>query len=134
MFINPENIHDASDQELSEAYQKIAYLEKEIAPEKQQIREEIMARLGDNDGKVIGIARVSKTARPQYAKLSLEKAKALGATIAKVSVQDAINSNIYFIEEVDAKAVEKLYKSGIKMDIPVTVYPIISFGDDDEAE
>lgn len=122
LAIQPEKIHEATDEELSDAYEKLNYIEKEVKPEKDQIKEEMMERLGPEDAGMFGKCAVSKVRKPNYDKANIEKARDLGATLAVVRVDEAQKAGLVFKEILDNSMIKKLFDSGADLAIPVTEF------------
>jgi hypothetical protein len=111
--MQPQDIAQASKEELVNRYLNLGYKEEEIAAEKQVLKEEIVSRIKDN-GEVIGDYNVTKVERTTYNfKMTLEQARDLGAVK----------------ETVDNDTLKKLYLKKVKLPveptITTTIYPLI---------
>jgi 5'-3' exonuclease len=88
--------------------------------------------LGEKDAMVVGEVSISKSKRPQYADMDIEKAEELGAVWAKTSVELCKIAGIEYSVELDSRKVQELYKKGVVL--PISVKEVVSIrltGEDD---
>lgn len=123
-MIQPELISTSSAEDLAAEYEQICFQEEQLKMYKQQIREELELRVGSKDAELIGNVSITRAKRPNYAKADLDQAKELGAVYAKTSVEAAESAGIPYDVELDTKAIEKLYKGGAAINMPITEYYI----------
>lgn len=110
-MIDPAELQTISKAKLAEAYLELGAREEEIVAEKVEVRAEILRRM-KIDGEVWGEYQVTKVTKPNYKKVSMEKAKELGA----------------ITEAIDTKQLAKLRAKGIDIGLKpedYSVYPIV---------
>ncbi len=112
--MQPQDIQQATKEQLVDRYMEIGYKEEELAAEKQVLKEELLSRMKD-DAEKIGDFLVTKVSQKRYSfgKITVDQARDLGATK----------------ETVDNDTLKTLFLRGVKLPIEVTVneitYPLI---------
>lgn len=121
-MINPELIHDSETDDLASEYEHICFQENQLKMYKQQIREELESRV-KTDAEIFGNVSISRVRKPDYGKADIDQAKGLGAVYAVVrEVEQVEDLGLEHTLEIDTKVLQKLYKSGAKIDLPITEY------------
>ncbi len=106
--MEPNDLTNATKEQLVEAYAEACEKEEEIKAEKQVIKEELMSRM-DTDAEIIGDYSVSKVKRVTF-ETSVEDARRFGA------VKEAI----------DTQVLSKVFKAGQEVPgVKVTQYLLI---------
>lgn len=111
MSIDPAELQTISKAKLAKAYLDLGAKEEEIVAEKVEVRAEILRRM-KLDGEVWGEYQVTKVTKPNYKKVTIEKARELGA----------------IAEAIDTKILAKLRAKGVDIglkDTDYSVYPLV---------